>query len=754
VAAPNEITLRLRMQEVARFIADARAGSAAVKGLEDSVNSAERRARFASGGGGGFGALTATIGVLGRGARWGALGVGVLGGMIGRVGTQSASGMEQAKIGFETMLGSAEKADAFLRDMARFAEQTPFDFPGLIQASQRLLAFGFAAEKIKPMLTTIGDAASGLGAGAEGIDRITLAIGQMQAKTKIQGDELLQLTEIGIPALQILAEGLGKSTAKVSEMSRKGLLSAKEGIPILLEGMDRRFGGLMAKQSKSLSGLWSTFKDVSTTAARNLMEPLVPAMSAALERANAAMPGLAERAGRFSRRATRELPRAVSALRSGDTDWAAWHLDKAFGGTGALRGPAQEAMDIGRDLAKIWRESVAPAFRDVGDALGPLKPLLAPITDLSSITGFLADHTDGLHRVLTVLLATLVSYRVLVLGINTVLRVHAAITGIVAAAKGTETAVTNAQKVAALGNLAVTKAAVVWGRIQKSTIVTFVGVKALEAGAWAKSTLLAARHTAAMVAQRAIILAVRVATLAWVAVQWALNAALSANPIGLIILGIAALVAGVIWAYKKFPWFRAAVQAALHGVKVALGWLVDGAKFVWNWIKDHWPMIKKWLIGPIGAAVLYIIRHWDQVKDAFTVEGMKRRLRYLWDGLKEGFRNALNFIIDKWNGLKFTTPSFEVFGQEVGGITVGVVPLPRLEHGGTAVEGGWSVVGEAGPELRYLPKGASVVPLPKVPDLDLGEIKSSRRIEVPVFLNGREIARAVHDEDDRALARL
>jgi hypothetical protein len=52
-----------------------------------------------------------------------------------------------------------------------------------------------------------------------------------------------------------------------------------------------------------------------------------------------------------------------------------------------------------------------------------------------------------------------------------------------------------------------------------------------------------------------------------IAAQWLLNAAMTANPIGLIIAGIALLVAGVILAWKKFAGFRAVILTVWETVK-------------------------------------------------------------------------------------------------------------------------------------------------------------------------------------------
>ena len=190
------------------------------------------------------------------------VGVGAAGAIAGGVmkPLDLAGDMEQTRIAFETMLGSAQKARSFIRDMEKFAATTPFDFPELQESAKLMMAFGFSAEKILPVLRTIGDTAAGLGAGSEGIQRMVRALGQMQAKGRIQAEELLQLQEVGVPAAQILQEELGLTAKQVGEIGKLGISSGKV-IDALLRGMEKRFGGLMNKQSRSLKGLWSNIKD-------------------------------------------------------------------------------------------------------------------------------------------------------------------------------------------------------------------------------------------------------------------------------------------------------------------------------------------------------------------------------------------------------------------------------------------------------------------------------------------------------------
>ncbi len=170
--------------------------------------------------------------------------------------------MEQARMGFTTMLGSAERAEAFLSDMAEFAAKTPFEFPELLDASKRMLAYGFAAGDVLPMMEAVGNATAALGLGAQGIDRIILALGQMRAKGKLSGEEMRQLTEAGIPAWEMLAEAMGKTTAEIMDMQSKGLIPADRAIKMLVEGMNKRFPNMMAQMENTWEGVTSTIKDV------------------------------------------------------------------------------------------------------------------------------------------------------------------------------------------------------------------------------------------------------------------------------------------------------------------------------------------------------------------------------------------------------------------------------------------------------------------------------------------------------------
>jgi phage-related protein len=95
----------------------------------------------------------------------------------------------------------------------------------------------------------------------------------------------------------------------------------------------------------------------------------------------------------------------------------------------------------------------------------------------------------------------------------------------------------------------------------------------------------------------------------WTAVQWLLNAAMDANPIGLIVIAIAALVAGILYAWKHFEWFRVSVLAVWNALKTAV-------MAVFNFIKDHWQLILAIILGPLGIVIGLVIKYWRQIYDA------------------------------------------------------------------------------------------------------------------------------------------
>lgn len=202
---------------------------------------------------------------------------------VGMAAYNMATQLQTAEIGFTTMLGSADKAGVHLEKLKEFAAATPFEFVDLVKASQRMQALGFEAEQVIPNLTAIGNAAAGLGGGADLINRLTLALGQMMAKGKVSGEEMRQLAEAGIPAWQMLAEAANMSVAEAQEAARKGVFEVDKVLPVLIEGMNKKFGGLMENFANTVMGRLSNLKDNISYVMGDIGKSVMPILNQLLE---------------------------------------------------------------------------------------------------------------------------------------------------------------------------------------------------------------------------------------------------------------------------------------------------------------------------------------------------------------------------------------------------------------------------------------------------------------------------------------
>lgn len=169
--------------------------------------------------------------------------------------------LQNVQTAMTNMLGSADKADQMIKELQDFAAHTPFEFKDVTLASQKFLAFGFTAEQIIPTLTAVGDAAAGVGAGQDGVNRLTVALGQIAAKGKLASQEMMQVTELGIPAWQMLAQYLGTDVAEAQDRVSKGMVDSQMALEALVGGMESRYAGMMDAQSKTVLGAWSNLMD-------------------------------------------------------------------------------------------------------------------------------------------------------------------------------------------------------------------------------------------------------------------------------------------------------------------------------------------------------------------------------------------------------------------------------------------------------------------------------------------------------------
>lgn len=257
-------------------------------------------------------------------------------------------------------------------------------------------------------------------------------------------------------------------------------------------------------------------------------------------------------------------------------DWAGIFggLKDFFNGLKETAGPAlQQIRENAKPLGDAFRNDIIPALKEARESGG------SQLADALKVTGtvmaFLGSHIDLLAKALPILVAGFIAYKTAQAAANAA--------ALLAIPTKIAEVVVNRQLVASNRALIASRV----GLTTQTEIATVATVA--NTGAENVGVLTRARSVVGMVAQRVAMVAVRAATIAWAAVQWLLNAALTANPIGLIIVAIAAFVAGIIYAYTHVEWFRRFVDGAFTGAKVVIsavvGWIVGTA---WPWLQSAW----------------------------------------------------------------------------------------------------------------------------------------------------------------------
>jgi hypothetical protein len=233
----------------------------------------------------------------------------------------------------------------------------------------------------------------------------------------------------------------------------------------------------------------------------------------------------------------------------------------------------------------------------------------------------------------------------------------------------------------------------------------------------------------------------KAATVAWTAAQWLLNAALTANPIGVVVVALAALAAAIVLAWQRSETFRNIVTGAFNAVKTALLTVI-------NWVKDNWPIIVTLISGPFapivalatdafgirsamvkafGAIQDAVVGVLDSIIDKFKWLGSNTKrlwgaiasgmtaalgvitppLQLLWDIL-HGIIGAMEEIIDRVGDLVSAVGKIGGALSGIGGL-LGHIPGRRAAGGPVSV-GEAYVVGERGPELFVPGANGTIIP--------------------------------------------
>lgn len=608
---------------------------------------------------------SATQVALGTFAAMGASKLLELGSSAVTLGVKAASGMQQSQVAFTNMLGSGEKASAFLKDLQKLAATTPFELPDITRGAQRLMAMGIAAKDVIPTLTAAGDAVAAMGGSAEQVDQVTTALGQMQAKGKISGEELMQMTEAGIPALKILAAQYGKTVPEMQKMVSAGKVLSDDAIPKLVAGIEngtkttQKFGGMMDAQSQTLAGKWSTLSDTVTQGLGNMFTKAMPQMNAGID-------FLSKAATKVFSGISSSMGPAVAYIKGLFTD----SIIPAAKSMWAVVGPL--LIEFGNFLKSVW------------DKAQPLSALAGLFDGIKVAFGFIEKYKETFQTLAVGILAVVVAWKAwttavaiwsgvtklaaaiqfawnVVMAMNPIGAIILAIVGLVAAIAYAWTHFAGFRDFvmsvwgaiqAAAGAVAAWFMSYVWPTL----VAVFNGIASAVGIVW---TVISTVFNAVMAVASALV--AFFTTFVWPVLKGIFDViAVAVNVLATIFgiaFGIVRIAAtALVYLFMNYVWpvlksvfgFIADVVRALWSVfSNVFGWITDKVSTFANWFRSTmWPILSG-AFGLISGAVKTL---WDVFKTMFDF--IKDKVDKVMNGAVDAFTNAKNKIGDVWHKLE------------------------------------------------------------------------------------------------------
>jgi SLT domain-containing protein len=336
--------------------------------------------------------------------------------------------------------------------------------------------------------------------------------------------------------------------------------------------------------------------------------------------------------------------------------------------SGIARGLTGMAAAVGKYEPQIngFLKAVGNIIAQMGPSLGNMIGLAAKV--LGPLTSYLNKHPDGtVAKVLGGIAGGLLAFKVLKGPISTVL----SLPGKIGETWGKITKIP--EKVSGTWGKLVSfpgKVSGAWGKVfgEGGSVPGMVGgLKNMLTGLPGKMSAIAGAIKEWGIWSKIASGATKV----WTGIQLLFDAAMDANPIGLVVIAIAGLVVGVIEAYKHFTWFRDGVKDAFHGIEVAALWLWhnvfdpmwQGIKTGAEWVYDHAikPLWNDWIkpvFDDIKSGVDLVTHHWSTV----------------WAAMTAGFKAPVNFLI----GTVYDHGIARLWNDVVGAVGLGSIKLPII----------------------------------------------------------------------------
>ena len=484
---------------------------------------------------------------------------------------------------------SAKSVDLIMKNALASVKGTAFGLGDAATVAASTVAAGIRpGRELTKTLKLVADAATISGTSMSDMGAI---FNKVAASNKIQGDVIAQLNDQGIPIVQLLGKQLGVTASQVTELASKG----KIDFATFQKAMQAGLGGAALKSGNTFSGaLANVGASLSRIGAGLLggifphLAPMFQGITKALEPLEGKAKTLGDAIGKALGPSLEQVGPFLSRI---TTALANMDFGKLKSGQGTLGG-------IGDSLKKLGAAFKGVDFGALAKGLG--QGASDTISVFAVVVKVAADHTDLLAKALPALVVAFAAYKTAQAGAN----------------------------VLALAHVPLTTAQVVANVALARSNTSLAAQMALSNGVEQVGLVTRARNTVATIASTAASIAAGAATKVFAAGQWLLNAALAANPIGLVIVAIAALVAGIILAYKHSETFRNVVNAVFSFLKTAVAAAI-------GFIGNHWKLIVTLIVGPIALVAIQVVKHWSAIKAA---------TQKVWSAIKAAVSTYINAV--------------------------------------------------------------------------------------------------------------
>lgn len=317
--------------------------------------------------------------------------------------------LETLTTSFKVMTGSAEKAEEIVSRLNRMGAETPFETTDLVQTTQLLMQYGFAADDAIDRMSMLGDIAQG---NAEAMTSIAMGYAQMSSAGKVNLQDIRQMINGGFNPLQEISERTGESMASLYDRISKGKMAVDEITESMRHATSEggKYYKSMEEQSKTLNGLLSTLQDNSQQLLGRVFDPMTTGLRTKVLPEAIAL--VDELNGAFERNGFDGLTDALLNQIPKLTSAAVTAAQKAISGVtkklpqliGGLASALPGVLDSGgiltADLVDALFGMAAVALEELGSRLPELAPVLlsGAVRLAESVFSGIANAVIGLGK--------------------------------------------------------------------------------------------------------------------------------------------------------------------------------------------------------------------------------------------------------------------------------------------------------------------------------------------------------------------